>query len=82
MIIPIGDLIYQGVQELFIYFYVTIKFLLTPSSSGNKGDILTNVFLLLNRYFGKIGVYLFLGGLFLCFFVSAIRKIWRSNHDD
>ena len=57
-----------GIIYLFLCNY---QILLTPSSSGNKGDILTNVFLLLNRYFGKIGVYLFLGGLFLCFFCKC-----------
>lgn len=55
------------------------QILLEPSNISNKGGILTNIFIFLNRYLGQIGVYVLLGGLFIWFLISVIRKIMKNK---
>lgn len=62
-----------------IYLFIcNYQILLKPSNINNKGDILTNIFIILNRYLGQIGVYVLLGGLLIWFLISAIRKILKK----
>ena len=68
-----------GCIGIIYLFSCDYQILLAPSSFSNKGDILTNIFILVNKYLGEIGVYLVLVGLFLWFLISAIRKIWNNN---
>ena len=65
-----------GIIYLFICNY---QILLEASDSNSKGKIITNIFILLNRYLGKLGVYVLLVILFLWFFISAIRKIMKNK---
>lgn len=55
---------------------------LISEGGGPRGELLVNIFILLNRYLGRIGVYIFLGVLFLWFLISAIRKIWKNSRND
>lgn len=55
---------------------------LVAEGGGPRGGFLVNVFIILNKYLGEVGVYLLLEILFLWFFVSVIRKIRKINNYD
>lgn len=59
-----------------IYLFICdYKTLLKPIHINTKSEVLTNVFIILNKHFGEKGVYLILLMLFLYFFISMCRKI-------
>lgn len=51
---------------------------LLSDGGGPRGESLINIFIILNYYLGKIGVYALLVLLFLWFLISAIRKILKK----
>lgn len=67
---------------IIILFCVKYSTLITDTGGDTRGQSLIQMFIILDKYLGEVGIYIFLGILFLWFLISAIRKILKRNSDD
>ncbi len=71
-----------GCILVLILFCSNYSLLIKESGVRSRGQSLTYILILLNKYFEEIGVYVFLGILFLWFFIRAICKILKNNKNE
>ena len=71
-----------GCILVLILFCSNYSLLIKESGVRSRGQSLTYILILLNKYFEEIGVYVFLGILFLWFFIRAICKLLKNNKNE
>ncbi len=71
-----------GCLLVIILMCIDYDILIEDGGGGTRGEWLVNIFIILNMYLGKVGVYLCLAGLFLFFLTNAIRNILKNNKNE